>query len=32
MCELVEGIVTVPLDPSKADLPDDIGQWTFVGR
>ena len=20
------------LDPSKADLPDDIGQWTFVGR
>ena len=20
------------LDPSKADLPDEIGQWTFVGR
>ena len=32
---LLSGQVDWPstgLDPSKADLPDDIGQWTFVGR
>ena len=32
---LLSGQVAWPsigLDPSKADLPDDIGQWTFVGR